>query len=153
MRPKASLRAAAGALLAGLALAPLGACSSSGGIGETHVRGYMLSESALQQIPVGSSQEQVAVVMGTPSTTASLNGDVWYYISQKTVRPVAFMNPRIVDQHVVAVYFGKDKKVARVANYGLKDGKVFDFISRTTPTSGVEQTFLQRALSSLSFGL
>jgi outer membrane protein assembly factor BamE (lipoprotein component of BamABCDE complex) len=153
MRPKASLRAAAGALLAGLALAPLGACSSSGGIGETHVRGYMLSPSALQQIPVGSSQEQVAVVMGTPSTTASLNGDVWYYISQKTVRPVAFMNPRIVDQRVVAVYFGKDKKVARVANYGLKDGKVFDFISRTTPTSGVEQTFLQRALSSLSFGL
>ncbi|HVV93792.1 MAG TPA: outer membrane protein assembly factor BamE [Hyphomicrobiales bacterium] len=150
MRPKASPRAAAGAFAAALALIALGGCGGSS-ISETHVRGYMLSENALQQIPVGSSQEQVSVVMGTPSTTASLNGDIWYYISQKTVRPVAFMNPHIVDQHVVAVYFDKNKKVTRIANYGLKDGKVFDFISRTTPTSGIEQTFLQRALGALSF--
>ena len=30
-----------------------------------------------------------------------------------------------------------------VAYYGLKDGKVFDFISRTTPTRGKEVTILQ----------
>jgi len=32
--------------------------------------------------------------------------------------------------------------VERLANYGLRDGKVFDFISRTTPTSGQELSYL-----------
>jgi outer membrane protein assembly factor BamE (lipoprotein component of BamABCDE complex) len=138
-------------LLALAAAAPLGACGSMGGLSETHVRGYMASPLALKQIPPGSSQQQVLVVMGTPSTTGTLKGDVWYYISQKTVRPIAFMKPRIVDQHVLAVYFDKNKKVEHIADYGLKDGKVFDFISRTTPTTGLEVTFLQRALKALTF--
>ena len=30
----------------------------------------------------------------------------------------------------------------RLANYGLQDGKIFDFISRTTPTSGQEMSYL-----------
>ena len=34
------------------------------------------------------------------------------------------------------------RRVQRLANYGLKDGKVFDFISRTTPTSGNELNYL-----------
>ena len=39
----------------------------------------------------------------------------------------------MTDQHVLAVYFDKSGKVDRIANYGMKDGKVFDFVSRTTP--------------------
>ncbi len=38
----------------------------------------------------------------------------------------------VVDQRVIAVYFDKDRKVERLANYGLKDGKMFDFVSRST---------------------
>lgn len=148
MADQVSIRGAAAALLLAAAMAaPLGACGS---LSETHVRGYMASPMALEQIRPGSSQEQVLVVMGTPSTTSTLRGDVWYYISQKTVRPISFMKPRIVDQHVYAVYFNKDHKVERVADYGMKDGHVFDFISRTTPTTGIETTFLQRALTALS---
>jgi outer membrane protein assembly factor BamE (lipoprotein component of BamABCDE complex) len=146
MGGRVSIRGAAAALLLAAA-APLAACSN---LSETHVRGYMASASALEQVRPGSSQEQVLVVMGTPSTTSTIGGDVWYYISQKTVRPISFMNPRIVDQHVLAVYFNKDHRVERIADYGMKDGHVFDFISRTTPTTGIETTFLQRALTALS---
>ena len=35
--------------------------------------------------------------------------------------------------------------VERRANYTLQDGKVFDTISRTTPTGGRDLTFLQQA--------
>ena len=54
-----------------------------------------------------------------------------------------------VDQHVLAIYFDKNAKVARIANYGLKDGKVFDFVSRTTPTGGQEPDFLRNMLNGL----
>jgi hypothetical protein len=49
----------------------------------------------------------------------------------------------VVDQNVLVIYFNKSFKVERIANYGLKDGVIFDFISRTTATGGEEQSFLR----------
>lgn len=121
-------------------------CSSMQ-LGDTIYNGYVIDEQSLNLIPVGSSREQVALTMGTPSTTATFDHEVFYYISQKRERAVAFMKPRLVEQHVVAIYFGKDGTVERRANYTLQDGKVFDTISRTTPTGGRDLTFLQQLLS------
>ena len=115
----------------------LGGCFS-----EIHQRGYVLPEGSLEQIPVGASQEQVLIVLGTPSTVATVSGEAFYYISQKTERPVAFMSQKVIDQRVVAIYFDKNRRVERLANYGFKDGKLFDYVSRTTPTGGDELSYL-----------
>ncbi len=125
--------AAAAVVLAGVAAG----CTS-----EQFQKGFILPEGALEQIPIGASQDQVLIVMGTPSTVATLSGEVFYYISQRSERKIGFMNQQVIDQRVVAVYFDKSRTVNRLANYGLKDGKVFDFISRTTPTSGQELSYL-----------
>ncbi len=45
----------------------------------------------------------------------------------------------------------KNRQVQRLANYGLQDGKIFDFISRTTPTSGQELSYLTPLFKLLSF--
>jgi len=114
--------------------------------GEVLNQGYIVDEQTLALAPVGSSREQVLLSLGTPSTTATFDNEVFYYISQKRVRPVAFMKPKLIDQSVLAVYFNKDGNVERLANYTAKDGVPFDMISRTTPTGGVEQTFLGQLL-------
>ena len=119
--------------------------------GEQFQKGYILPPGALEQIPIGASQDQVLIVMGTPSTVATLDGEVFYYISQRSERAVAFMNQKVVDQRVIAVYFDKNRRVRRLANYGLQDGKIFDFISRTTPTSGQEMSYLTPLFKLLSF--
>jgi outer membrane protein assembly factor BamE (lipoprotein component of BamABCDE complex) len=124
-------------LACGLTLA---GCS---GFHETLQHGYVLQEGALEQIPVGATQEQVLIVMGTPSTVATINGEVFYYISQKSERSMAFMPQEVTDQRVVAVYFDKDRRVNRLANYGYKDGKIFDFVSQTTPTGGIELNYIR----------
>ena len=108
----------------------------------------LVSPLALEQIPVGSSQEQVLIALGTPSTTAQYDADVFYYISQTKKQTVKFMLPEVVDQRVLAVYFDKKGNVARLADYGLQDGQVFDFISRTTPTGGRDYGFLRQVLAS-----
>src|SRR5213080_2758958 len=115
----------------------LGACFS-----ETYQRGYIVPEGSLEQIPIGASQEQVLILLGTPSTVATVSGEAFYYISQRAERQVAFLQQQTVDQRVIAVYFDKNRRVERLANYGIKDGKIFDFISRTTPTSGREINYL-----------
>ena len=121
------------------------------GCAEQFQKGYILPEGALEQIPIGASQDQVLIVMGTPSTVATLSGEVFYYISQRTERRVAFMDQSVTDQRVIAVYFDKNRQVQRVASYGLQDGKVFDFISRTTPTGGADQNLIRQILQGATF--
>jgi outer membrane protein assembly factor BamE (lipoprotein component of BamABCDE complex) len=122
----------------------LGGCFS-----ETFQRGYVLPEGALEQIPLGASQEQVLIVLGTPSTVATVSGEAFYYISQREERAVSFLQASIVDQRVIAVYFDRDRRVERLANYGMKEGKVFDFVSRTTPTSGADLNVITTILHNI----
>ena len=134
-----------------LALALSGALALAAcGMSETLQRGYVLPEGALEQIPVGASQDQVLIVLGTPSTVATVNGEAFYYISQKTERAAAFMPHEVVDQRVVAVYFDKERRVERLANYGIRDGRVFDFLTNTTPTGGAELSYLRGILKSFA---
>jgi outer membrane protein assembly factor BamE (lipoprotein component of BamABCDE complex) len=125
-----------------MALAIALALSGCGGFDQTFQRGYVVPEGALEQIPLGSSQEQVLIVLGTPSTVATVSGEAFYYISQRAEKAAAFLPQKVVDQRVVAVYFDKERRVIRLADYGLKDGKIFDFVSRTTQTGGSELSYL-----------
>jgi outer membrane protein assembly factor BamE (lipoprotein component of BamABCDE complex) len=134
---------------AALACAIAVALSLSGCSGETFQRGYVLPEGALEQIPLGASQEQVLLVLGTPSTVATVSGEAFYYISQKAERAISFMRTKVTDQRVIVVYFDRDRKVQRLAEYGLKDGKVFDFVSRTTPTSGNDLSLISTIIHNL----
>ena len=108
---------------------------------QTYQRGYVLADGALEQIPLGAPQEQVLITLGTPSTVATVSGEVFYYISSRTEQ-TSFLPEKTVDQRVVAVYFDKNRRVQRIANYGLQDGKIFDFVTRTTPTAGQELSYL-----------
>jgi len=125
--------------LAVAALLALGGCDS---FTQVYQRGYVVPEGALEQVPLGASQEQVLIVLGTPSTVATVSGETFYYISQRAEQKFAFMPQSITNQRVIAVYFDKQRRVQRIADYGLKDGKVFDFVSRTTPTSGAEINYI-----------
>lgn len=145
--PASRRRSHAKVLAAVLWLAlPLGGC-----FGETYQKGYIVPEGALEQIPIGASQEQVLILLGTPSTVATVSGEAFYYISQRAERQVAFMRQESVDQRVIAVYFDRNRRVERIANYGLKDGKIFDFVSRTTPTSGREINYVANFFQVFSF--
>ena len=135
-------RAPGAARLAFLAALTLGLGGCLGYDGQV-VHGYQLNPKTAEQVKVGASAEQILVLLGSPTTTSTIGGDAWYYVTQVTDRGLSFMPPKVTDQRVFAVYFTKDKKVDRVANYGMEDGKLIDFVSRTTPTAGAESTFLK----------
>ncbi|MED5324448.1 MAG: outer membrane protein assembly factor BamE, partial [Pseudomonadota bacterium] len=49
-------------------------------------RGYVFDESLLPQLKVGTtSQTEIITLMGSPSTTSTLNGGAYYYISSKFI--------------------------------------------------------------------
>lgn len=132
-----------GAAIAVVASVGLSGCSTS----EVLNQGYVVDQTALDLTPVGSSREQVLLSLGTPSTTATFDNEVFYYVAQKRVRGAMFMKPKLVDQSVLAVYFDDEGTVKQIAHYTLQDGRIFDMISRTTPTGGVDRSFLAQVLA------
>lgn len=129
----------------------MAACLALAGCGTTVTKhGHQFQEADLQQVQVGMSQDQVRTALGTPASTSSIGaGSAYYYISS-TVSQTAFMPSKEIDRQVVAVYFTPAGSVERIANYGLKDGKVFDFISRTTaPANTREESILRQLFRNL----
>ena len=103
--------------------------------------GAIIPEYGLDQIPVGSSREQVLLVLGSPSTTATIDNETFFYISE-TRKKRGPLNPEVIDRRVVAVEFDNLGTVTRVADYGLKDGVLFDYVKKETPTRGKEVTLV-----------
>jgi outer membrane protein assembly factor BamE (lipoprotein component of BamABCDE complex) len=125
---------------------------AAGCISTESQHGYMVPEFAVEQVPVGSSKDQVLIALGSPSTTENFGGEAFYYISQTRKQAAAFLPDKVVSQRVLAVYFDGDDKVTRIADYGLKDGQAFDFVSRTTPTAGKDENFLNQVLGGVVGG-
>jgi outer membrane protein assembly factor BamE (lipoprotein component of BamABCDE complex) len=117
--------------------------TTSSGLNEEYNRGFIMDDALIAKIRPGMDVQTVLATLGTPSTTSTVGNRTFYYISQRVRRRFQFQNLEVVDQKVLVIYFNKAFKVERIANYGLQDGVIFDFISRTTPTGGEEQSFLR----------
>ncbi|HWA30535.1 MAG TPA: outer membrane protein assembly factor BamE [Rhizomicrobium sp.] len=110
-------------------------------------RGYLADPAAEASIKVGTdTKTTIQSRLGDPSTSATFGDDAWYYISS-TERQVAFFDPTTTSRKILAIHFDKDGKVTDIKHYGLKDGHVVAFETRTTPAKGRELTFLQQLFS------
>ncbi|RCL03719.1 MAG: Outer membrane protein assembly factor BamE [Candidatus Tokpelaia sp. JSC161] len=125
------------------------ACSTSTILQTSKIynEGYIVDPQALKTIPPGSSREQVLLALGSPSIKTIFNNEVFYYISQIQYRRAQFTKTQIMERHILAIYFNKQEKVSKIANYDLKDGKLLNSSSKTTPTGGKEESFLSQLIS------
>ncbi len=126
--------------LAGTALTLLlGACSPT-----IEVRGYVPDEAVLAGVKAGvDNRQSVSDMLGTPSTIATFDTDIWYYVST-TQRREAFFDPELLSRTIVAVEFDQNGNVADLRRYSLADGRIVAFTERETPTRGRELTFLEQ---------
>lgn len=122
-------------------------CLASAGCAEQVTKhGHLFRENDAQSVQPGMGQDQVKMSLGSPTTTTTSGaGNVYYYISS-TSKQAAFFKPTETDRQVMAVYFTPEGAVDRVANYGMKDGKVFDYLTSTTPAPGAKDEGLLKQL-------
>lgn len=102
-------------------------------------------EKVLAVHPGIDTRQQVAQLLGTPSTTGTFDPNTWYYISKRT-NQFAFFEPDIVDQEVLVVKFDDGGTVQDMYIYGVEDGVVVEPVERTTPTFGQELTVMQQLI-------
>jgi outer membrane protein assembly factor BamE (lipoprotein component of BamABCDE complex) len=98
--------------------------------------------------PGVDDKNRVAELIGTPSTISTFDDRTWYYISKRT-ETMAFFDPELVDQEVLAISFDEGGIVENMRVYGPEDGRTIAYVDRTTPTEGNELTFIQQLLGNL----
>lgn len=130
--------------VAALLAAALAACAAT-----TATRGNLVENDKLAQIRVGaSSMNDVAGVLGTPSTVSTFDPRIWYYIGQRTEK-FAFFDPEVTERRVLEVRFDDAQVVQDVRELSLADGQQVELVERQTPTLGRQMTFFEQMLGNL----
>jgi outer membrane protein assembly factor BamE (lipoprotein component of BamABCDE complex) len=111
--------------------------------------GYRLDEAAFAQVVPGrTSREQVLQLLGSPSSLATFDGSVWYYVSQRTER-MSFYQEEVVNQDVVAIAFDDLGTVTQVDRHGLDRAQEVSLVDRETPTSGSELSVFEQFIGNI----
>jgi outer membrane protein assembly factor BamE (lipoprotein component of BamABCDE complex) len=137
----AGRRTRAGCLIASVALA--------GCVPQVTNHGYRLDEAALAQVTPGrTTRDEVLQLLGSPSSLATFDGSVWYYVSQRTER-MSFYQEDVVNQDVVAIVFDDLGTVTSVDRHGLEEAHEVSFVDRETPTAGSELTVFEQFIGNI----
>ncbi|MBS0272226.1 MAG: outer membrane protein assembly factor BamE [Proteobacteria bacterium] len=99
-------------------------------------RGHDVQPEQLAKIKVGvTTKEQIAELLGTPSSVSTFGNKTWIYMSEVTKRR-AFFTPHVLKSNVTRIEFDEQGKVKSLDSLTEKDKQVVFHIQRTTPTSG-----------------
>jgi outer membrane protein assembly factor BamE (lipoprotein component of BamABCDE complex) len=98
--------------------------------------------------PGKTTKDQVAKILGTPSSIGVFNDNSWYYISRRTTQ-FAFFDPNVVDQQVYIVDFNDNNIVKAVDHKTLRDGREVASVAGATPAPGRELSFLEQIVGNL----
>ena len=122
----------------------LSACES-----RLNTRGNLLDPERIADIRPGElSRDEVAEILGSPSSITPFGSDTWYYISQRT-ETFAFFSPKVIESQILVISFNKDGKVVKVDTLGLEQGQFINPIERTTPTHGNKLTVIEQMIGNL----
>lgn len=128
------------ALIASLALT---ACTPMKATRGNIVEDYRLAE----VVPGVSTRTNVLKSLGSPTTQAPFDENVWYYLGQKTEKRGIF-DPKVVEDKVIVVAFREDGIVDMVDEVQADQINV-PRVRRKTPTSGNEITIMEQLLGNV----
>ncbi len=118
---------------------------------ETNIaqRGFAPTPGSVEKLEVKSqSREDVIRLVGSPSSVATFNPNVWYYISQKQEQ-FAFFKEAVIDQKVMQLTFDESGRLQTIKNYDLSNAQDITMVSRITPTAGKGLTILEQILGNV----
>ncbi|MBP2298013.1 outer membrane protein assembly factor BamE [Azospirillum picis] len=129
------------ALLAGLATA---GCSPT-----VATRGNLTDPEMVAELQPGQSRrDDVAAVLGTPTSVGTFDPNVWYYIGQKTEK-TAFFEPEVTERRVVVAHFDDNGILRQIKTLDKSNGQDIEMVERTTPTAGRELGFLEQMMGNV----
>ena len=112
-------------------------------------------------MPVRASVDQLKVNVTSPSSAKSTLGEpalilgkkepIFIYSSQVTNR-ILFFEPKVISRDVLVLYFNKKKKLRKLENFSLEDGKTFDLNTDATNLNTEERSLIANLFSNVGIG-
>lgn len=132
-------RAAHGAMLAAVAMLALTGCETV-----VHTRGNLPSLERVAEIQPGrSNRADIEELLGTPSTRAVFDKEIWLYIGSREETSV-FAKPKLLERRILTIRFNKRGIVEELKTYDATSGRLVQLVERETPTKGRELTFIEQ---------
>lgn len=115
----------------------------------THaVRGNIVEDFRLAEVTPGvSTRQNVLMSLGSPTTQAPFDENVWYYMGQRTEKRGIF-DPEVTDEKIVVVSFDEEG-IVQVAEVVDADRIDIPRVREKTPTGGNEVTAVQQIMGNL----
>lgn len=134
-------RAVLAALSSALLLA---ACSK-----DVEQRGFVMNQDIVAELRPGvQTRDAVRRAMGSPSSVAPFDKDLWYYIGE-TQESVSFFEPTVTERHILILKFDDAGTLQSVRRLDGNDARAVQIVERETPTAGHELTILQQLLGNV----
>lgn len=111
-------------------------------------RGHVDTQNAKAQLKENMSRDEVMKLLGSPGTRTEFGGETWYYISERKEQ-IAFLEPEVTDQSVLAVHFDESGFVRSFETYGEKDSAPVPIVGRSTPTEGHKLGVVEQLLGNI----
>lgn len=130
-------------LFLSICMLTLGACTPT-----IANRGNMVEDEQMAKIKTGfHTRSDVLRYLGSPTTVAPFDDNLWYYIGQETEKR-GILDPEVIDEKIVEVAFDDSGVVQKVATV---DAQRLDVpLSRDkTRTNGNDFTVMQQFLGNL----
>jgi len=129
-------------LLSVAALTLLAACTPT-----QNVRGNIVEDHQLAAVQSGDSQTDVLRKLGSPTTRAPFDDNVWYYLGQEKQKR-GILDPEVINERIVVVMFDETGRVSEISDIDPQRLDV-PFERRKTPTSGNDITALQQIFGNI----
>ena len=111
-------------------------------------RGNMVEDFRINEVVPGiSTRQNVLKSLGSPTTTAPFNDNVWYYIGQKMEKKGVF-DPKVTEERVVMAQFDDQGILQKLEEIDNTRQEV-PTVKRETPTGGNEVTALEQILGNV----
>lgn len=122
--------------------------SASGCSPTVNVRGNIVKDYQLSEVVPGEdSRTDVLKKLGSPTTKATFDENIWYYMGQETEKK-GILDPKVTEERIIKVSFNDEGIVDAIED--VNSDRVNIPIDRDkTPTSGNEITIMQQFLGNL----
>lgn len=111
--------------------------------------GYTLDPAAVARIVPGvTPRDEVARLLGSPSTLGTFENTRWYYVTQRREQR-SFYQSRITDQNVLTITFDDRGIVQSVDDLNMDDALPVEPSSDATPTLGNELTIFEQLIGNI----
>ena len=98
--------------------------------------------------PGTQNRDEVAQILGSPSSTSVFGDEAWYYISD-VVETRSIFSRKVTERQVVTIRFDDQGVVKELDMFGLDRGKEVELVERETPSFGKSTNFFTDLLGNL----